>query len=59
MQSQLFDTQVSENVKGAAQKNLNTGWLKEFLIPIQPLEEQHRIVEKLDKLLPSCEGLVE
>ncbi|MEA1960485.1 MAG: restriction endonuclease subunit S [Bacillota bacterium] len=33
--------------------------LKNFIIPIPPLEEQHRIVEKLDKLLPLCEGLVE
>lgn len=43
--------QVNMNVKGAAQKNLNTGWLKEFLIPIPPLAEQYRIVDKIEELM--------
>ena len=46
MESFLFQQQVNKNVKGAAQKNLNTGWLKDFLIPIPPLNEQERIVER-------------
>lgn len=32
-------------------------YLKEKHIPLPPLSEQHRIVEKLDKLLPLCDAL--
>lgn len=52
MQSFLFDKQVDQNVKGSAQRNLNTGWLKDFYIPFPPIEEQHRIVAKIEELLP-------
>ena len=48
MESFLFQQQVNINVKGAAQKNLNTGWLKDFLIPIPPLNEQQRIVDRFN-----------
>ncbi len=32
--------------------------LKDFLIPLPPLSEQHRIVERLEQLLPLCDKLV-
>lgn len=50
MNSNLFKNQVKQNVKGAAQINLNTNWLKEFLIPFPPLEEQEKIVKKIEEL---------
>ena len=50
MQSNAFDIQVKANVKGVAIKNLNTGWLKEFTLPIPPIAEQEKIVAELDCL---------
>ncbi|MBR5237076.1 MAG: restriction endonuclease subunit S [Paludibacteraceae bacterium] len=50
MQSNAFDVQVKANVKGVAIKNLNTGWLKDFTLPVPPLGEQERIVGELDCL---------
>lgn len=50
MNSKLFYKQVKQNVKGVAQINLNTGWLKEFLIPVRTIKEQREIVKKLDKI---------
>lgn len=56
MESALFKTQVNQNVKGSAQINLNTNWLKEFMIPLPPLKIQNEIVEKLDKIIPMIKG---
>ena len=50
MQSNAFDIQVKANVKGVTIKNLNTGWLKEFTLPIPPIAEQEKIVAELDCL---------
>ncbi|MCI9560443.1 MAG: hypothetical protein HFG52_14705 [Lachnospiraceae bacterium] len=33
--------------------------IKELLVPLPPIEEQHRIVERLDVLLTLCEDLKE
>lgn len=49
----FLTTQIEENLKksfGAAQPNLSTEQIKNIDIPLPPLEEQRRIVGKLDGL---------
>ncbi len=43
--------------KNASQGNLNVKNVRDFLVPLPPLAEQKRIVEKLELLLPLCDGL--
>ncbi|GEM_PF-407008 len=45
------------NLRGIAYKGLNLNILRNFLIPIPPLAEQNRIVEKVDKLMQYCNEL--
>lgn len=42
---------------GGAQPNLNVGKIKETLIPLPPLAEQKRIVEKVEQLMGLCDEL--
>lgn len=44
---------------GTAQKGFYLNQVDSLLIPIPPIEEQHRIVERLEMLLPLCEELKE
>ena len=43
--------------KGASQGNLNLIFIREFVLPIPPLEEQRRIVSRANELLAVCDGL--
>ena len=45
--------------EGGAQPNLNVGKIKNTLIPLPPLPEQHRIVTKVDQLMALCDKLEE
>lgn len=44
--------------KGASQGNLNVENVRNFLLPLPPLNEQKRIVEKIEELLPYTNQLV-
>ena len=49
--------EIRSIAEGAAQPNLNVGKIKETLIPLPPLAEQHRIVAKIDQLMTLCDEL--
>lgn len=44
---------------GVSQGNLNVNQVRGFEIPIPPLEEQHRIVTKVNELMSLCDTLLE
>lgn len=53
IQSKIMDVQV-----GVSREGLSAEKLKNFLIPLPPLEEQKRIVAKIEELLPYCDQLI-
>jgi len=50
MRSDFFMKQVEEKIAGSSQKNLNTGWLREFSLLLPSVREQQQIVEILSDL---------
>jgi len=57
MKSQMFLDGMFEKSTGTATPIINrTSW-EQLLLPLPPLAEQKRIVEKLERLLPLCDGL--
>ncbi len=49
--------EIRKMAEGAAQPNLNVRKVKETLVPLPPLSEQHRIVEKIDAIMALCDSL--
>jgi len=52
----IYD-EIRELAAGGAQPNLNLSKVKETLLPLPPLAEQHRIVAKVDELMALCDQL--
>ena len=55
--TRYFQSYMFQGLRGIAYKGLNMGTLAQFPVPLPPLAEQKRIVEKLEQLLPLCERL--
>ena len=53
--SGYFQVKVLKEATGTAQKGFYLNQLAESLIPVPPLSEQHRIVSKIEELLPYIE----
>lgn len=52
-----FHYNVSHKGGGSAQSNLKLEHVMEMYIPFPPLEEQQRIVDKIEQLLPLCNDI--
>lgn len=57
MTSPYFENQIFGKLRGIAYKGLNLGLLRDFLIPLPPLEEQKRIVKKINTLFTKLDVL--
>lgn len=55
--SNKFEEDCIKSSKGAAQLNMSTVWLSSYPIPIPPLSEQQRIVERLDSAFAHIDEL--
>ena len=57
MESKLYWDQLRNGTIATAQPNCNGKTLSKMILPLPPLEEQNRIVAKLEEILPLCNRL--
>lgn len=50
LDSNLYWKQIENQAKGTGQPNVNATGLSNLILPLPPIEEQHRIVEKVNTL---------
>ena len=55
MESSLYWQQLKEGTIATAQPNCNGKTLSKMLIPLPPLSEQHRIVARIEEIMPKVE----
>ncbi len=55
MQSSFFQKELVDNSTGTTVKGIKAAKLKNILLPIPPREEQKRIVEKIEAIMPYVE----
>ena len=57
LQSPLGQKEIRKNYKATAQGTITVQDVREIVVKIPPLEEQHRIVAKIEELLPYVDRL--
>lgn len=57
LETPLYWKQLIEKSQGTGQPNVNAVSLSELMLPIPPLKEQKRIVEKVNSLMVLCDEL--
>lgn len=57
MESELYWSQLRNGTIATAQPNCNGRTLGKMLLPIPPLSEQYRIVEKVNVLFGHCNSI--
>lgn len=58
LMSAVGQAQVFQYMKQTAQPSLSMEVIRKVLVPLPPLEEQQRIVAKIEELLPYCDQLI-
>ncbi len=58
-QSPIAHDYFNKYAKGTAQKGIYLNKIRQMIVPIPPLSEQNRIVEKVDSLMKLCDELEE
>ena len=56
--TKYFLDYATKRATGTTIKNVSLLAMKEFLIPLPPLDEQKRIVEKIEEILPYTKQLI-
>ena len=57
LDSPLYWLSISQSAQGTAIKNVNAQQLSALLIPLPPLEEQRRIVERIEQLFAEVDKM--
>lgn len=57
LNSPYYWEQIGINAQGTGQPNVNATQLSNLILPLPPLAEQHRIVEKLDEIMAICDQM--
>ena len=57
LESPIYWKQLYDAAWGAGQPNVNGTSLSNLMVPLPPLSEQNRIVQKLDELMAYCNEL--